>query len=387
VRRFLILMVLVGCGPWAKTQRLNTASGYADFRATYPTSSKADVAVRREEALRWEEAKTQQDVRSYRAYLHAHPEGEHADEAQREMDHALFREAQDARALQAYLVYQPQGAHVDEARASLDALAWLEAQSVDTSDAYGAYVLHHPDGAHVEEATALRDEGIWAEVRQRDSVFSYRRYLDEQHRGTHREDAEARIEALTFERATIVVRSRSTWRGDGHALATHMVDEIRRDWLMRLYALGFEVPIDVVSTDLTGVASPDHPLDSWPVDVGTALFVVDLDERRGRRMEPYFGTVLKGTVTLYASGKREPLSSGWVEARTSPYVERRSQAQMHEDAERRLAEILWSAVRADAFLREGLEAPSILPDLEPRPSAPSPVRRSGKKSLSERLPR
>jgi hypothetical protein len=387
VSRILVLMVLVGCGPWAKTQRLNTASGYAEFRTTYPTSPKVAVAVRKEEALRWTQARTEQDAASFRAYLHAHPQGEHVEEARGALDHALYREAKDRRAFQSYLVYQPEGAHVDEAKAALESLDWSDARAVGTSEAYGSYLLHHPEGAHVEEATALRDEGIWTEARQRDSVFGYRRYLDQQRRGAHRDEAEARIEALTFVRAKIALRSRSTWRGDGNALATELAAEVRRDWVIRLYALGFETPIEVMTADLTGVPSPMHPLDQWPIDVGTALFVVDLDERRGRRLEPYYGTVLKGSVTLYAAGKREPLSSGWVEARTSAYVERGSQAQMHDDAEQRLAEILWSAVRADEFLREGVEPPSRLPELEPRPTASGAVKRSGKKSLSERLPR
>jgi len=368
---------------------MHSAEAYAEFRAAYPSSPKAVVAERKEEVLRWEHAQHQGDAQSYRAYIHAHPGGPHGDEARRELDHAMFREAAgDRRAMQTYLVYQQvSGAHIPEAEAALEELDWSDARAVGTSDAYGSYLLHHPEGGHAMEAAALRDGAIWQKVSEKDSVYSYRRYLDDQRSGHHRDEAEARIEALTFDKAKIAVRARSTWRGQGAALAANMAHEIRRDWVMRLYGLGYGTSIAVVTSDLTAVSEPEHPLDTWTVEPGTALFVVDLDERRGMRMEPYYATIIKGTVTLYASGKREALSSGWVEARTSAYVDRISQEGMHVDAELRLSKLLWSAVRAQDFLRVGI-VPN--PDLP----APPPARRrapteapSSKKSLSDRIPR
>jgi len=299
----------------------------------------------------------------------------------------MYREAKDQRALRSYLVHQREGAHVVEAEAALEALAWKDACELGSADAYGSYLLHYPDGDHAAEAAARRDDAVWSSVRERDSIYGYRRYLDKHPLGAHRVEAASRLDALTFHRVRIVVRARSTWRGDGLAMATGFAEPLQDVWVEWLHGQGFARPTEVEVVDLTDVSAPPHPLEAWPVEVGTGLIVVDLDERRGMRLDPYFETVIKGTVTLYASGKERPLTSGWVEARSSAFVPRPSQDALHRDAEVRLVGQLPQSVRVRDFLEPGAEpvaqdAPA--PVAPRRPVTPARAPKS-KSSLADRL--
>ncbi len=354
----IALLLLTGCvGPWGAAKRANSVESYADFLAAYPTSPRVEAARERAEVLRWERAEVRRDSESYRAYLYAHPEGPHARSASVELDHATYREAVDRRGLETYLLTLSQGVHAKEVRASLQELDWSEAHQKGTANSYGKYILHHSKGPHAPEARTLRDDLIWQDVVAKDSVHGYRRYLTGYLTGAHRQEAEARIEQLVFTRARILVRGRTSWRANGEALADGVAREVKRGFAKYLVALGYDTTVPVVAMDFTDVAQPPHPLDSQPVEAGTGLFVIDLDERRGERMREAYATIIKATVAVYAPSKREAMSSDWVEVRTSPYlVVRSDQMSMHLDAEVRIADALISSVRPGDFLK-ALEDP------------------------------
>ena len=318
--------------------------------ANNPSSPKLELADKQAEKLRWDKADKDRTSAAYRAYLDAHPSGPHAHEATVAVDHATWGEAKDRKGYETYLLSHSQGQHAKDAKNALENLDWVEAEQANSADSYGQYILHNAKGKYAEEARSRREDLVWEEVTAKDTVHSYRKYLMRHLKGRYRDDAQARIEEMTFSRANVVVRARSTWRGDGKALANNLVREVKATYFKDLVLLGYSKKMQVIGVDATS-GEPPHPLDVYPVSPGTALINVDLDETRGERMTPAYATNIKATVSIYAAGRREPLTTKWVDARTSPYVVRTSQALMYADAEMRLGHMLIRSVRAEDYLK------------------------------------
>jgi hypothetical protein len=348
----VVLLLLLGCGgPWGVAKRVNSIESYANFVANYPTSSQAEEAHRRAEVLRWKQASDRKDASSYRIYLYAHPDGSHAAEATSALEHAMYREARDRRAYESYLLSYPAGAHAAAVKNALEGIDWDDARRAGTAASFARYILHHPQGQYATEARKQRDDLLWEEAVAKDSVHSYRYYLMRLRTGAYRPDAEARIAELIFTRVKVVVRVRSTWRSDGRTLANNLVREVRNNFATDLTALGFDRYVEVLSVDLTGQSDPPHPLDAYPITPGTGLIIVDIAERRGEEMRSVHATILKATVSIYASARREPMASEWVEQRTASYLDE-NQEGMNRSAEVRIGEALIRAIRPEHFLKE-----------------------------------
>lgn len=117
----------------------------------------------------WAKAENDNTVLAYQNFLAAHPNDQHANEAQ-----AMILKLQDgnawaetkhsgtAAAYQSYLQQSPQGAHAAEARDEMTALdraaAWKSAQGVGTVASVQAFVQKYPTGPEADQAKAkLKD--------------------------------------------------------------------------------------------------------------------------------------------------------------------------------------------------------------------------------------
>jgi len=344
MRLCLALLVLSGCGPWGTAKRINTVESYADYRAAYPDSPHAEDAHRRAHKLLWSNAESDGLSASYKAYLYAHPDGEHAAKATIELDHATFREAKTRTELISYLHSYPKGKHTEDAATALDELAWTEATKGDNPRSYAAYITQNPDGAHLEKASEIRDGMLWKGVIEKDLIAGYRRYLEDHPTTRYSPDARARIEALTFDRVRIVLRLRKTWRPEPMSLVTNAAAQLKRDFVRGLVELGFHKDIPIEAIDGTRGGEQIHPLDAFPVEPGTGLFLIDLEETKGENLDSGYATVITARVEVYASGRRGPMSADTAVAETEAYVPGSSQTRLNQDAEKRLGTALMGAV-------------------------------------------
>ncbi len=351
--RFVVALLVLssGCGPWGTAKRVNSVESYANYLAANPSSRHAEDAHRRAERARWKRAETDGRASSYQAYLYAHPDGKHAEEAAVKLDNATFREARGRGQFESYLRTHSKGRHTKEAAKAIEELDWAEANKARTPASYAAYINHNPEGAHIAEASKLRDDMIWSGVAEEDLIPGYRRYLSDHPTTRYSPDAKARIEELTFLRARIVIRVQKTWREEPLSLADNVSEQLKLDFVHGLIALGFHKDIPIETID--GTRSPEqiHPLDAFPVESGTGLFLIDLEETRGEDLKSGYATIIDATVQVYAAGRREAMASQSTIAETEAYVVGSSQDRLNLDAEKRLGRALMGSVRPQDYLR------------------------------------
>ena len=117
----------------------------------------------------WAKASNEDTVSAYQNFLAAHPNDQHAAEAQ-----SMILKLQDANAwsevkhtgttaaYQTYLQQSPQGAHAAEARDQLTAMdraeAWKSAQAAGATASIQAFLLKYPTGPEADQAKAKLEE-------------------------------------------------------------------------------------------------------------------------------------------------------------------------------------------------------------------------------------
>lgn len=116
----------------------------------------------------WERAVGADDDAAYTAYVDAHPEGAHVEDARTRIDALRWRAAtaaDDKAAYAAYLEAGPDGAHIAEARDRIAALDWSIASEARAATGFAAFAEAHPDDDRAATARRLADrlplEGLW----------------------------------------------------------------------------------------------------------------------------------------------------------------------------------------------------------------------------------
>lgn len=132
----------------------------------------AEPAQPTDEAL-LADAKAQDTVEAYRAYLRRKPGGAGAAEASARVAELLeseaWRKAEEANTAPGYEEYlsnHPAGAHADAAHSALETIEWEEAISRESEAALRVFLAKYPESAHAAEAQDV----LWSLKRPRVEV-------------------------------------------------------------------------------------------------------------------------------------------------------------------------------------------------------------------------
>ena len=105
--------------------------------------------------LGYEEAKEQNTVQAYQAFLDQFPESEYVGPARRSLHQRAFEQAESVSTISGYqkfLLEFPESPQVEEARQQLAALEFEKAKKLNTLDAYRYYLAQYPESTHYPEA-------------------------------------------------------------------------------------------------------------------------------------------------------------------------------------------------------------------------------------------
>lgn len=178
----------------------------------------------------WVHALEKDTLEGYREYLELFPDGDHAEDAQTEINTYDERDWQATlqrntlAAFEDYLENWPEGLHAEEAhariaeikaaaearakdaaeRAAAEAGDWEDAARENTVESYERYLAKHPAGPNAEEAASriasLRataaDNAAWEQARAANSASAYEQYLASFPQGAYVSDAIAALELL-----------------------------------------------------------------------------------------------------------------------------------------------------------------------------------------------
>jgi serine/threonine-protein kinase len=178
---------------WIKALEKDTLEGYREYLDAFPNGNHADDAQAEIDAYdnrAWATAEGRNTIAGYEDYLAAWPEGLHASKARERI--AEMKAAAEA-------------ARKDAAeRAAQEARDWQTAAQANTVQSYQAYLAKHSGGPNAPEAQARIDRmqasatetAAWNVAKTANTASAYQSYLSSYPQGTYAAQAMAAIEAL-----------------------------------------------------------------------------------------------------------------------------------------------------------------------------------------------
>lgn len=178
---------------WVKALEQDTLEGYRQYLAVFPNgdhAAEAQEEINKYDNKSWANAQQRNTIAGYEDYLEAWPEGLHASKA-RELI-AQMKAKRDAIAKDA------------AERTAQETADWERAARGNTIDSYGAYLAKHAAGKHADEAQArinrLRasaaDNGAWQQAQAANTASAYQQYLTSFPQGAYVAQAIAAIDKL-----------------------------------------------------------------------------------------------------------------------------------------------------------------------------------------------
>jgi hypothetical protein len=165
-----LLLLLAACGPSAYTRATsaNTPAAYRAFLRAHPDDRDAPGARERLALLEFEIASTTHTLLAYKRFLEAFPDSSKA----------------------------------TQAKALLETLRFTTARAQGTALTYRQFLAEHPDGAHAAEAIRLLAEVELSTVPKLDDPRALAALISSHPDDPRRAQAEARLDDVTFQRAT-----------------------------------------------------------------------------------------------------------------------------------------------------------------------------------------
>ena len=178
---------------WVNALEKDTLAGYREYLALFPKGDHAEEAqaeIDKYDNKAWATAQQRNTIAGYEDYLSAWPDGLHASKAQELIDEMKAR----AEAIKK-----------DAAeRAAQEAADWVNAARDNTVDSYGKYLTKHPAGKHAQDAQSRIDKlqasaadlGAWQQAEAANTADAYQQYLTSFPQGAFIAKAIAAIDKL-----------------------------------------------------------------------------------------------------------------------------------------------------------------------------------------------
>ncbi len=136
---------------WDKAIGAGTGAAFNEYLDKFPNGAHRGEA---QEKLAWSRAEASNTIPALRDYQRQYPQGSHFDVAGRKIEEQRFQEARNSgneAVLQAFLRDYPQGQHHDQIFGRLDDLDWEKTNKNDKASLQ-AYIARTPPGRHIGQA-------------------------------------------------------------------------------------------------------------------------------------------------------------------------------------------------------------------------------------------
>jgi eukaryotic-like serine/threonine-protein kinase len=158
---------------WDKAMAAGTGAAFSEYLDKFPNGAHRGEA---QENVAWSRAEASNTIPALRNYQRQYPQGRHFDLAGRKIEEQRFQQARnsgDEAVLEAYLKDYPQGPHHDQIFGRLDDLEW-EKTNKNNEASLQAYIAKTPPGRHLGQAQDTIEKLIEAAKPVRPSLFDSR---------------------------------------------------------------------------------------------------------------------------------------------------------------------------------------------------------------------
>jgi len=193
----LLLLLLAACGPSAynRAASANTPAAYRAFLRAHPNDRDAPAARERLSLLEFDTARTLHTILAYKRFLEEFPDSSKATQARALLETLRFsaaREQGTALAYRQFLAEHPDGAHAPEAARLLAEVELGSVPTLTDPNALAAVISGHPDDPRRAQAEARLDDVTFQRATDR-GTLALLQYLADFPAGSHRDDARAEL--------------------------------------------------------------------------------------------------------------------------------------------------------------------------------------------------
>lgn len=205
----LLLVGLFGCdgtnADWERAVQLDTVAGYREFLSLHPEGEHAQEAEKRLESLSWERVHREDSSDAYSRFLKEFPTGELRDNARVGLAWTMARQEKDAASIKQFLATYPQSLFSAEARQQLNELeegSWEEVCRRHTVGGYEVFLTEFPGSKHTDAARLRIQKLHWEEAEIAGTLEGYMSFARRYPSSEEAAGAKERAEQLSWQAAT-----------------------------------------------------------------------------------------------------------------------------------------------------------------------------------------